>query len=613
MCGIAGAYGRIRPTERDVVLTQAALRNRGPDANGVWRGRQGQNQVTLVHTRLAIIDLDPHANQPMERDGCILVFNGEIYNYIEIRRELIAAGYAFGTDSDTEVLLVAYLHWGACCVDRLKGMWAFAISDSRENSLLLSRDVFGEKPLFYMVEDETLYFASGVKALAALSGMQPQVNFNHLKRFLVNGFRPLFKGEETFFDRIYELPAATNAVIRSPSDIVLSNYWCPVFKPTSIGLSDTVEEVKRLLVEALKIRLRSDVPVAFCLSGGVDSTTLAGIAANELGQKLHAFSIYDNDSRYDESANVETVVNSLQCNHHITHTSTKGFFDRLAQLTDYHDAPVPTISWYIHSFLSEAIHENGYKVSISGTGADEIFTGYYDHYAFWLAGRYGADNFDDLVRDWRQSYGAWVNNPLLQDPLAFVKNANARGHIYQNREIFNGFLVDPIEEDFYEEEYTYELLRNRMLNELRHEVVPVILRADDSNSMRWSVENRSPYLDRDLVDFLLSVPSEHLIHDGYPKYLLRSAASGHVPNSVRLDKRKRGFNAPINSLIDRSDSETRERLLEDSPVFDLVRRDAVKAFLDHDLDDNSFSKFMFSFISSKLFLESALGKGSLNP
>jgi asparagine synthase (glutamine-hydrolysing) len=192
---------------------------------------------------------------------------------------------------------------------------------------------------------------------------------------------------------------------------------------------------------------------------------------------------------------------------------------------------------------------------------------------------------------------------VLQDPLVFQKRPDERGHIFLNAELFAGFLTAPFGEGFEETAYSDNLLRLRMLNELFHECVPVILHEDDLNSMMVSVENRSPYLDRGLTEFLFRVPPEHLIKDGYAKFLLRAAVKGLVPDSVRLDKRKRGFNASIDSLIDRKNPKTREKLLDDSPIFELVRRDAVERFLDADMTDNSFSKFLFSFVSAKTFMD----------
>lgn len=611
MCGIAGSFGD-DPLDRsrvDQALTHLA--RRGPDASGMHRAQVGPAVANLLHTRLAVIDLNPRANQPFLRDGLALAFNGEIYNYLEIAEQLRARGHVLSTGSDTEVLLEAYRCWGIDCLDRLEGMWAFALLDTHADRLILSRDRFGEKPLFFTRRNGTLYFASEPKAVAALLGSPLEVNSRHIRRYLANGFRSLFKTGDTFHAGLYELPAASVLSITADGREKLWRYWRLEHAPDRMTAEDAVAGVRDLLRKSLRLRLRADVPLAFCLSGGIDSSALASLAARDLGASVHAFSVIDKDERYDETENIMATVNALGCDHFIVRTSTERFFDRMADLVAYHDAPVPTISYYMHSFLSEAIAGEGCKVAVSGTGADEIFTGYYDHYAFWLAEYADAPDFDGRLAEWRNGYGRWINNPLLQDPLKFHREPGCRDHLFQNRDLFNSFLVEPIDEDFAEENYTGNLLRNRMLNELHHEVVPVILRADDMNSMRVSVENRSPYLDRALVEFGYCIPNNLLIRDGLAKWPLREAVKGVVPEVVRCDSRKRGFNASIDSLIDRSDPRTCERLLASSPIFDLVKRSAVEKFLSKDMSDNSFSKFLFYFVSAKLFLEANVGPAAV--
>jgi asparagine synthase (glutamine-hydrolysing) len=603
MCGIAGVVADHLPSLERVEKTLALMGKRGPDARGVYAGRLGNHQALLLHTRLSIIDLDVRSNQPFLRDGCALSFNGEIYNFIEVRAELERLGHTFTTTSDTEVIVEAYRRWGPDCVKRFEGMWAFALLDEHNNRLWLSRDRFGEKPLFYWQHEGALYFGSEVKFLVALSGAKPTVNLPQLRRYLVNGYKALYKEPNTFFNEVVELPAAAQAVVQTPERVEPQSYWSLAYRPNGMSRDEAAEGVRERLFQAVKLRLRADVPVAFCLSGGVDSTALASIASKVYGQKIHAFSIIDKDERYHELDNMRAVVDDLGCEHHVVETSTEGFRERLRQQIDYHDAPVVTISYYMHAFLSQAIREHGFKVALSGSAADELFTGYYDHYSFWLAHMSGRPEFPRLLGDWRESYGAHVRNPLLKDPLNFVREPARRDHIYLNADVFGSLLTDNFYEDFAEEAYTDDLLRNRMLNELFHEAVPVILKEDDLNSMLYSVENRSPYLDSALAEYLYQVPGEYLIRDGYVKWLLREAVEGLLVDSVRLDKRKRGFNASIESLVDRSDPDTVEWLLEDSPIFDLVKRESIAHFLRNDMTDNSFSKFLFSFISAKTFLE----------
>lgn len=617
MCGIAGSFGADIPDPDRIRGTLALMRHRGPDAEGVWSGVVGRNNVTLLHSRLSIIDLDPRANQPFVDGDNVLVYNGELYNYLELRTELEARGHVFRTRSDTEVLHHAWREWGLACTERFEGMWAFALIDLGAGRLVLSRDRFGEKPLHYLRREGTVYFGSEVKLLAALSGAAPAVDAKQLRRYLVNGYRSLYKQPATFFEDVHELPAGASACLREPGPVDARRYWRLSCAPRPMTRDEAVAGVRERVEEALRLRLRADVPLAFCLSGGVDSSALAAVAVGKFDADVHAFSIVDGDERYDESENIQATVDALQCRHHVIRTSTEGFLDRMSDLVAYHDAPVATISYYVHAFLSEAIGAAGYKVAVSGTGADELFTGYYDHYGLWLAemnGRIGPGaGFERLIEEWRGGYGSFVRNPVLRDPLAFLRDPGERSHIYLDRETFNSLLVDPLDEDFFEERFVDDPLRNRMLNELFHEVVPVILHEDDRNSMRWSVENRSPYLDRNLAEFLYTVPGEHLIRDGYAKSLLRDAVAGVLPDKVRLDKRKRGFNASIDSLLDRRDPEVVDRLLADGPVFDVVKRDAFARFLDGDMTENSFSKFLFGFVSAKLFLESDLASGTMRP
>ena len=605
MCGIAGSIGAVPPSPERVEAALRSLDRRGPDAYGSFTYQQSDQHYCLIHSRLAIIDLDPRSNQPMHLDNLTIIFNGELYNYIELRRELQTLGHTFHTDSDTEVVLAAYREWDDACWDRFEGMWALAILNRDTGEVTLSRDRFGEKPLFTWVLNGCLYFASEIKTLAALAGQWPQINEQQIKRYLVNGYKFLHKKTDTFYKGIFELPAATLAIITSPSQLDPKKYWSLPVARQEMTFDEAVEEAKARLFRSVELRMRADVPLAFCLSGGVDSTTLAAIASKKLGRDIHCFSIIDSDERYNESDNINLMVRDLGCDHHTVQTSTHGFFERMENLVAYHDAPVATISYYLHSFLSQSIAEKGYKVAISGTAADEIFTGYYDHYPMWLAAMHQENNgdIDLLVADWKSGMGKHIRNPQMQDPLAFVQNPDKRDHIILDQSLFNSFLVEPHHEPWHESTYHPELLRNRMANELFHEAVPVLLKEDDRNSMNYSVENRSPFLDRDLVEFLYSVPTRHLIGNGFAKRILREIGRGIVPEEIRLDDAKKGFNASINSLVDRNDQKTRERLLENSPVFDIVKKEALAGFLKDDLTSNSFSKFLFSFISAKLFLE----------
>lgn len=607
MCGIAGTFGKQASDKEVLDRTISLMYQRGPDANGIFKATFGENNIQLLHSRLSIIDLDEKANQPFHLDNCALIFNGEIYNYIELKKELISLRCSFYTNSDTEVVANAYCQWGVDCFKRFEGMWSIAIYDKNTGKLVLSRDRFGEKPFYYCVIDGTLYFGSEVKFIASLLDKKKlKLNVDRIRHFLVFGFKTLFKDPcETYFSDIKSIPPASYAELNNVETIHIEKYWSVSYAPRKMTMKDAIEGTKQHLEESLKLRLRSDVPLAFCLSGGIDSSTLVGMAAKKFGYDAHTFSIIDSDQRYDERDNIESTINYLGCKSYFAETSKNGFFERLESLVDYHDSPVTTISYYVHSFLSEEISRRGYKVVLSGTAADEVFTGYYDHYNLWLAEMAEREDYDELLSDWQEGYGQFVRNPILKDPECYIKNPHSREHIYLNHELFNSLLCEPLADCRKDLVYSpTSILRNRMLNELNHEIVPVILKEDDSNSMKWSIENRSPYLDSSLIDFLYSVPNEFLVNDGYLKWLLRSAGEGYYPDSVRLSKEKKGFNASINSLVDFNDREAIDNILSDSLIYDFVDRNKIEKFLKSDMDSNSFSKFMFSFISTKLFIDS---------
>jgi asparagine synthase (glutamine-hydrolysing) len=603
MCGIAGAISKIDISSERINQTLGLMKNRGPDGSRSEVIIFNNHKIFLLFSRLSIIDLEPRAMQPFSRGALKIITNGELYNHIELRKELNSLGHHFKTKSDTEVMLAAWEQWGESSLDRMEGMWAFALVDIDKQQVTLCRDRFGEKPLYVWETSEAYYFGSEPKYLATLAGIKPNINYEQISRFLVNGYKAIYKRPQTFFQNFGEIAPSNYLTFSDNGSSSRARYWDLKYAPAHMDEKTAVDGVRAHLKNSMKVRLRSDVPVALCLSGGVDSTILSGMAVQDFNENISTFSIIDDDERYNEKENIDAQVSFLGCTNYKIHTSQDNFWDRMSKLIAYHDKPISTLSYYLHSFMSEQISNLGCRVAISGNGADELFAGYYDHYSFWLAEMSSRSNHSKLIADWTNSYGKYVQNPILQNPDVFLHNSAQRDHIYLNAEEFSSWLIEPFCEPFTESRYSDNILRNRMLNELKHETIPVILHEDDRNSMFYSVENRSPYLDRNLAEFLFTVPSRHLIKDGFAKYLLRSAGTGYVSETVLWDKRKKGFNAPIDSLINRKDPQTKDRLLCQSPIFDIVKKEKIERFLQQDMKDNSLSKNLFSFVSVKLFLE----------
>ncbi len=606
MCGIAGYRGTADIDDGRVQECLRRMGRRGPDHGATLRLRDRDGgHVVFVHTRLNIIDPDERANQPFKVGEKTLIYNGELYNYVEVKKDLAGDGHTFRTESDTEVFLKAVDARGWGVLDRCEGMWAAAVWDAADDSLTLSRDRFGEKPL-YLYRDETgLYFGSEVKLIAALLGRKLKVNYDQVYRFWVNGYKALYKGDSTFFEGLTELPAASVLRIGRDRSEKLTRYWMPGFTPQDeMTWEEAVAGARQHLIRSVELRLRADVPLAFCMSGGVDSNALISIAKRVFDYDVHGFTIVNDDPRYDETEIVTQAVKELGIRHTEIPVQTGDFLGRLRTLVRYHDAPVYTITYFAQWLLEEAISGHGYRISISGTAADELYSGYYDHHLFYLRQVYEDRALHAAsVANWEREVKPIVRNPYLSNPGLFVKDPAFRGHIYLGAEEFSSYLVKPWMEPFREERFTDDLLRNRMLNELRHEAVPVILHEDDLNSMYYSVENRSPYLDRDLFEFCGKIPTRHLIQNGRAKAVLRASMRGIVPDVVLDSPRKVGFNAPIFSFLDPRDPAVRAQLLDDSPVFDHIRRDAVESLLDKASLPNSESKFLFYFVSTKMFLE----------
>jgi len=578
--------------------------HRGPDDQESRTFRSlGGRYTTLLHSRLSIIDLDPRANQPMESGGVWLAFNGEIYNYREVRAILEAKGVRFRTASDTEVLLEGIRHMGWEVLDLLEGMWAFALYDTTTGRLSLCRDRFGEKPLNVLRTENGIVFGSEISFISVLSGRTLKPNMDHLARLLVNGYKSLYKTRETFFEGVEEIPARAIVHFDDDGSVTQEIYWTPtVAMDPALDFAGAVAGTRERLNRSVELRLRSDVPLAFSLSGGVDSVALVSIANRDLGADVHGFTIMNSDPRYEERALVELVVKELGIRHTSIELDTHDFLPRMKDMIRHRSAPIYTITYYVQWLLMQEVSREGYKVVVGGTGADEIFSGYYDHHLYYIAALEPAQR-QAAIDNWTRQLKPFVRNPFLQDPNRFVNTPTFRDHIFLESDRFSGYLQLPFSEPFDEANYHSVPLRNRMLNELFHESVPVIMHEEDLNAMSFSIENRSPYLDRHLMEFASTIPSPLLVQNGIAKAVLRESVRGIAPDAVLDNPRKVGFNAPISDLLDLDDPVVRAVVLEDSPVFDLVRRSAVEELLDNRELRNSESKFLFSFLGAKIFLD----------
>ncbi len=603
MCGIAGYFGRKKISNYTIRSCLKLMRNRGPDSQNFYKSEKGKN-IYLLHSRLSIIDLNDRSNQPFQNQDLVLIFNGEIYNYKELRKK-IKKRYKFITQSDTEIIIAYFKIFGIKCFDFFEGMWSIAIFNKKTNEIVLSRDRFGEKPLYIFETKHGIFFGSEIKYIKILSKLKFDINLEKINDYLQFGYKSVFKNNQSFFKNIYSLNQGTY-LKSNLNKTIQNNYWSISKKKLNKAkLSKLIEAHKIKFFESLKIRLRSDVPIALCLSGGIDSATLAGVSKIKFKKKIEAFSIIDEkDQRYNERVNINKITKFLKIKSNYIRIKNKLDFKRLRKQIKYHESPIFTITNYLQNFLAENISKKKYKVVLSGSGADEIYSGYYDHQLMYLFEvRKNKKMFLKHLDLWKKNILPKIRNKYFRDPFLFIKNKNERNYIYDHNKELKEFFINPKKNEFREKNFNKSLLKNRMINEIVHENVPIFTHSEDLNFMQYSIENRSPYLSRSLFELSLETPSKYLMQDGFTKYMLRNISKNFIPDDIRNDRQKKGFNASINSLINLKSKKFKDFFNKKSEIFKIVNKKKILEEINKGNNENYFSKFVFSFISAKIFLE----------
>jgi len=573
MCGVVGFIskkGRVGPRRIPAVLDQ--LRHRGPDDQGFlvysersvklgreWTDPGAHAEVIFLHRRLSILDLSEGGWQPMgTRDGrYFITFNGEIYNYVELRGELEQLGYQFQSDSDTEVLLAAYAAWGVEALRRLVGMFAFAVLDTVRRVVFLARDFFGIKPLYYAATDQSFVFASELKTLLEFGAVSRQVNANRLFSYLRHGLCDY--GSETLLADVLQLPAAHYLEI--PLDGSLrprpACYWEPALEcRDDLSFEQAAEHLRALFLKSVALHLRSDVPVGSALSGGIDSSSIVmAMRYLDPGVELHTFSYIAEDDSLNEEKWVDLVARAARSHVHKVRPTANELMADFARLSYVQDMPSGSTSLYAQYRVFGAAQKAGIKVMLDGQGADEILGGYSYFRGARLASlirqkrwRKAAD-FLSHARDWSGAGGFL----LLQDASHYLLPMFAQGPLrrlvgkdlvpsWLNQDWFrqHGVLPHRIWDAYSSSQVLQEKLKRELLEHL-----PNLLRYEDRNSMAFSIESRVPFLTPELVNFVFSLPEEYIVApDGTSKAVFRRAMRGIVPDPILDRKDKIGFATP---------------------------------------------------------------------
>ncbi|GEJ55435.1 asparagine synthetase B [Anaeromyxobacter diazotrophicus] len=525
----------------------------------------GTGGVALGHRRLSILDLSAHGHQPMAyQDRFWMVFNGEVYNYLELRDELQAKGHRFTSDGDSEVVLAAYAEWGPACLSRFNGMWGLAILDLAKRTLFLARDRFGVKPLYYRVAGGRLAFASEIKAFSALKDWRPQANLPRLLDFLVWAVSD--HTPETMFEGVHQIPAGHSLLLNVSGPLeggaavdgsaVRPERWYTVGQAAAIvSDTDAAEEVRATLSESVRLRLRSDVPVGSCLSGGLDSSSIVCIMSELLaragaGERLRTFTAASKDSAFDESKYAQAIVARARSEAAFVTPEPGKLFDDLSRLTWHQDEPFGSTSMFAQWSVFEAARRSGVVVMLDGQGADEALCGYRGYFGAYLAGlvrkgslRAWGTEAAAMRRvigfSWPRSVGytlAYLTPGLLKVVGRFDNRAYADTS-WLHGDHTGAFRSDPIRSAG----GRAHSVRGMSLAQITATHLPMLLRWEDRNSMAFSIEARVPFLDYRLVELSLRLADSEKLGGGVTKAVLRRAMRGIVPDVV-LDRRdKMGF------------------------------------------------------------------------
>jgi asparagine synthase (glutamine-hydrolysing) len=565
MCGIAGFINHQLNEEAKKELTFKMLHSivhRGPENSSVWV----KEAVSLGHNRLKIIDLSDEANQPFEYEGVILIFNGEVYNYLEIRKELERKAYRFRTQGDTEVICAAYKEWGEQCVTRFIGMWAFALWDVEKQCLFCSRDRFGIKPFYYIQNGQNFYFASEYKALKHVPDFDSSPNISQLQR----GISMAWTGykEETFYHSIRNLEPAHNLIWQN-NEIRLIRYWDIDFADDQKAEILTWEEKKAkfqsLFKESIKLHSRSDVQNGTCLSGGLDSSAISSVYSTLFPEStIKSFSVYyEGKSGVDERPYIREVIKKYPNIKPFYFTPSPAQIAENFHTAAYHaDVPFIGSSYYSQYFLMQLAKSEGVTVVLNGQGADEFLGGYLHSFYRILASQIASLQFGKACTTFtshlrRENYGMRQGLDIaLKTGAALLHEEDGM----YNLELQRGKKYFPSTGHVQFKTKTKNKFNNFLYHLLFNTTLPTLLHFEDRNSMAFSLESRVPFLNHKLVEFAFTLTNEERISTkAETKFILRESLKPVLPTGVYERKDKKGFvtpgeilwlNGPLKFLLD---------------------------------------------------------------
>ena len=556
----------------------AVLRERFPD---ISHAQTSDANVGFAHRRFAIIDLSVGGHQPFIQGDLCLTFNGEIYNYVELRQELEAQGYSFETDSDTEVMITAYRAWGTDCFARFNGFWAAAIYDKRSRKVLLTRDRLGKKPLYWARFGSSIYFASEIKALLLVPEISANKKQNDQAAWLwcAKGLRDV--NGETLFEGIHSLPAGSFVDVDRRFPEVVNRFWTPPkqrWTRSDISIQDAATRVRDTLQDAVAIRLRADVPLAIELSGGMDSSAVLALAAQSHKDKLTTYTVKYPDPRWDEEPYARSVASRFNVDYRVVQPPLDVFWERILPITFLEEEPFHSPNLHTSQIIWSMMRAQGIKVSLTGAAGDELFGGYGRYYPYAQHSNLRSGRLLNYFKNMR--YWTERSKPIHRSTLFRWKRSGKQQLAAMAAAV--GLYTPSTGPKFLKNTAVLKLdepktLSEMLFNDVTNTLIPYWLRSGDKGSMSVPFEPRSPLLDYRVVELAMQMPEEYLIRDGWHKWILRKAVEDILPPDVVWRRKKMGFPFPIETFY-KDYRHVTGKIIDsaDNPNIDFSHRDRLQ-------------------------------------
>lgn len=576
MCGISGLINKNKgPIQKDILKKMNELiRHRGPDADGFYYW----NNIGLAHRRLSILDLSEDGNQPMHfSDRYTIVYNGEVYNYLEIKEELIGLGYTFKSATDTEVILAAYDFWGDNCLTKFNGMWSFAILDKPKNEVFFARDRFGIKPFYYTDNGECFAFGSEIKQLLPLQNCI-KADREILIEFLLTSIDN--HSEKTYFEGVYALMPGHSMRISLTDFTIQNQQYYSLYdrvRPNNNELIDETDALKAIIKSSVSLRLRSDVTVGTSLSGGLDSSGISAIASKEYvdktGRKFTAIHARSSESETDESGFAKEVASYYNMDLHILTPKTEDFVQLIDEVVYTQEEPFGSPSMFMGYHVFQRANNLGCKVMLNGQGGDEILLGYERYYTSYLNSLSFFKRFKELILQANNSGLSFKDSFLYYFYFSSFRLRKTKliKESLIKRELLEAHSFSTLKQSVDSFKDIFELQKL----EVSAIQLPHLLRYEDRNSMRHSIETRLPFLDYRMVEASLSTKPEYKIRAGWTKYILRKALEGILPESVIWRKNKLGFNAPEKRWLNYHEEKMKEEISQSKLLKEITNIDKL--------------------------------------